>query len=154
MHTAELSAMLEADERGSSRYELHRSVVSTSVVAAVDTVTGDFAVASPDGTTPNVLPAHALRLKKKAGLEFEAFDLDAQWVKAICVRPGLGAWKLSAMDGSSGDDNPVAGTLQIDVAHLKPFGAEGSSPGHFRPRDVLVAIDPYTMTVIVKAVNE
>jgi hypothetical protein len=42
----------------------------------------------------------------------------------------------------------------MGAAHMRAIGGGPGSPGKFRPQDVLIAIDPYTMSVVATAVNE
>lgn len=152
--TVEVSVTIDSDQRGMARHELQRSISPHSIYVAVDSVRGDFVAVSPDGTVLNVPPATGIGMKDKEGLEFDAFEMESHWIQAICVRPGHGAWWLSLMDDSASDENPVGGKVQIGASRMKALGHAEPSPGKFRPRDVLVAIDPYKLTVVARTVGE
>jgi hypothetical protein len=152
--TTDVFLTVESDQQGAARFDLQPTIGARSIYAAVDAVRGDYVISSPQPEAVNVSPAHMMRMKGKAGLEFEGFDLDSQWIEAICVRPGNGSWRVSMMDGSSVDESAVHGTVQVGAGRMKAIGNGPTSPVRFRPRDVLIAIDPYTMTVVATAVDE
>lgn len=152
--TLQVSVTIESDQGGTARHELQRSISPRSIYVAVDSVRGDFVAASPDGTAPKVRPAQDIGMRGKEGLEFSAFETESHWIEAICVRPGHGAWQLSLMDDSASDESPVRGKVQLGAARMKALGDADASPGRFRPHDVLIAIDPYKLTVVSTTVNE
>ncbi len=156
-HTANVSVASQSDASGVARLDLQRAISSSSIYAAVDFVTGQYAIASPQGQPPKAVPIGAFRMNDTVADEvkrYETFDFDRQWVQAICVRPGEGAWRVSLMDDSSGDSSPLRGTMQMAAPQMQAIAGEASSPVKFRPHDILIAIDPYEMDVIALAVSE
>jgi hypothetical protein len=144
-----IDALLTDDDKdGVVEWKLGRPVPAQSMWAAVDVETGEFAVATP-GDYPLrriAVPANALGGSRREGVD----ALVAQWrslVEILLVRPGEGAWVLTAGADAEGDedDDRDNGRLATPLEDLKPLGTSPPPPKKIAPKDVLVVMDPDTM---------
>ena len=118
-----------------------------SLWAVVDFTTGAHAVAAPPGFDPHPmeLPAHGWR----GGLEH--FDLRRDYLEVLVVRPGAGAWMLSAAEGGSNDDDrALNAVLRTRLTRMQRLhGDAAPRPPVVVPRDLLLIVDPHTLDFFV-----
>lgn len=63
------------------------------------------------------------------------------------VRPREGAWLLFVADGGTRDeDRNPNGLLTLSTGTMRPVGTSGAAPAAPAPGDVLIAIDPQTLS--------
>lgn len=136
------------DALGEARLELPAGEVGPlSVWTVVDPATGDFSLGTPAGSTAREVPFPADGLARtEAGLWW-ALRTRYERLEVLYVRPGEGAWWLTAIDGGSGDDDRREdSSLRASLEEARPlWGAEAPSPG-FRPGDVVVAVSLDSLT--------
>jgi hypothetical protein len=156
--TRNVYEVLQSDASGNARLDVSPRVIPPrSIYTAVDSLTGGFAVVSAQGAPLATPSAPSLTLNDSLADEvtaFDTFDLNRQWIEVICVRPGVGAWRMSVNDGSSADALPTPGAVQLEASGMHLLAGTQSSPVQFLPSDVLIVIAPYDMEVIATAVTE
>lgn len=142
MRTHALPAAI-ADARGDAAIPYGAAVPANSLWVAVDAVTGLTAGAAPGAslvrqfTPPAAGPADRLAFARTA-------------LELLVVRPGAGAWAISAHEGGRGDgDRAVDGKLTLVAAELEPVAGKERLGGGFRPGDVVVALDPHEIDYAV-----
>lgn len=145
----------DEDKDGAVRFELDRPVPFQSIWVAVDLTTGAAGVAVPEG--------HPLRRIELPGRTAGHGSGKPDWVEddrgvveILLVRPGEGAWGATVGDGGEADDDGAYdGRLMASLARLRRMeGTASEAPERFRPRDVLVIIDPNRMEVGVRQLLE
>ncbi len=112
-----------------------------SVWFAIDVVTGNMGSVAPTGFTPVRFDFPPNGLKRATDGKIVRMDLFTQNLEVIVVRPGEGAWTLSASDGGTGDADAVNdGHVQIALSTVaKSWGAD--APTHFLGKDITVLVD-------------
>jgi hypothetical protein len=146
--------VLRADERGTVRFGLKKPIAGRATVAVVDGTSGRYAIESPGEAPLRIrhFPPDAL---KKHNAEYAFADLDLTWVEAVCVRPGRGAWQLFVLDGGGLDaDRLPDGRTAVAAANMKKLSGKEESPMAFHKNDVLIIVDPRTMSVMATEVAE
>lgn len=153
--TVEMTQVHSSDAAGVVRISLEKPFGPRTIVAAIDYETGAYAVVAPPDAPLRltVLPRSLLSRKNDDELEQLAVGMD--WVEAICVRPRRGVWRATVLDGGARDRDKVAdGGLLFDATQMRRVHGDGDSPGRFRPRDVLVVIDPRRLEVLATEVHQ
>jgi len=141
--------IVTADATGTARYELGRPVPGQSVWVIVDLATGGAATAAPEGFS---FVQTDFRGRGAAALASDRDGIadDRSLLDLLVVRPGQGAWSATVGDGGPLDEGPPAdGKVEISLAGFKPLGASPAPPARFSGRDVVVAIDPLFLSVIL-----
>ena len=134
------------DADGVVRLELKDPVPARSIWTAVDLATGAFTVATPD-TMPRrevALPGNSYRRNPKGAVE--ALQGSRGFLEILLVRPGRGAWALSVGDGGASDaDRKEDGSIEADLAAMRPIEATEAAPAQLENGDVIVVVDPRLM---------
>lgn len=135
---------------GTVQYESPAAVLDRSFWAAVDINTGAVAVGVPPGAqlrSANVRP-QSFRTNAATGA-IDAFISSHEAVEILCVRPGVGAWALSNGDGGENDrDGIVNGSTMTYAGAMKPLGDSPPAPASLAPHDIIIAVDPESMTFV------
>lgn len=131
MRLVSYSELLADDDRdGVVHYALANDVALSSIWAAVDVRTGEYAVAGPPGSRP--LPFQRRGAGRGEAVEAVPGTLDVgrSAIDAMVVRPGAGAWWAAARDGSVADrDGQPNGRLRLDLDAFRPGrGGTGRAP--------------------------
>lgn len=143
-----------ADEDGATRFELKKPLSDWAIVAVVDGTSGRYAIESP-APVPLRLRVFPSGFLKKKDADYMFADLDLTWVEAICVRPGRGAWQMFVVDGAGFDADGLSdGRTVVDAQQMKRLAGEDESPLRFHRRDVVIVIDPRSMSVMATEVPE
>jgi hypothetical protein len=143
-----------ADEEGTTRFELKKPLSDWAIVAVVDGTSGRYAIESPAPAPLRLRELPPGFLKKSAG-DYMFADLDLTWVEAICVRPGRGAWQTFVTDGAGFDADGLSdGRTVVDAKQMRRLAGEDQSALRFNPRDVVIVIDPRSMSVMATEVPE
>jgi len=131
-----------ADRSGAATVQFDQ-VARRSVWFAVDTRSGEYAVASPPGfpilatlTPPQVL-------LDKAGVERLAITRD--FADIAVVRPGTGVWIDSVSKGGPKDSNKGGGPLHATAGAFHAVDNKTPGPGHLTPADLVIVVDPHTL---------
>lgn len=136
MRTHALPAVT-ADARGEATVPYGAAVPVKSLWVAVDTLTGMSAAVAPAEQ-----PVREFAAPGGEGGERIAFHRTA--LELLVVRPGAGAWSVSANEGGRGDgDRRLDGRLTMVPAELEPVLGRNHLDGGLRPGDVVIALDPH-----------
>jgi hypothetical protein len=145
--------LIDQDQDGNVTASLETPIAPMSVWVAVDVATGLHAVATPDQAafplrafTP---PAGRLVTDARVFGGLRLLDERSE-LEMMTVRPGVGAWRLGAVEGGSADgDETPDGLLDVSFAGFEALGeATPKWPG-FGPKDLLIGIDPRYLEVFV-----
>ncbi|MCP4660398.1 MAG: hypothetical protein GY856_33775, partial [bacterium] len=98
------------------------------------------------------LPAGSLVLD---GAELTGVKLSQRrYVEALLLEPGLGAWGLTAGDGSARDDDgEVNGVILVRFEQMEQLHDSCSAPRHLSTDGILVIIDALTLEPAVGLVD-
>jgi hypothetical protein len=133
---------------GTVQYE-SPSAVDRSFWAVVDINTGAVAVGVPPGAELRATSVRPQSFRTNAGGVIEAFVSARESVEILCVRPNVGAWALSNGDGGENDrDGVVNGSTMTYAGAMKPLGGSPAAPATLLPDDIIIAVDPESMTFV------
>jgi hypothetical protein len=105
----------DEDGDGKVRLDIGKPVPAQSVWVAVDLTSGAYAVAVPEGSRAAELPMPGRNPGRGGAGKPEWVEVNRRFLEIAVVRPGQGAWALTAGDGGRADD-------------------DGASDGSTRPR--------------------
>ena len=129
-----------ADTRGHATVPYGAEIPAKSLWIAVDVQTGMTGAGAPGG-----FPLRQFEIAPGA-LASDRVVLPRTTLEMLVVRPGAGAWSLSAYEGGRGDgDRGVDGRLSVMAAELEPAVGKERLSGGLRPGDVVIALDPDQM---------
>jgi hypothetical protein len=128
----------QAESGGTATFSIDRGITPLSVWIAVDAATGQAAVSTPAGSPYRARPSAA----KSANARASSIAIDGPAVDLVLVRPGTGAWRISAGDGAALDaDRLQDQTLTLAAADLEPLDGSAAAPSELAARDLLIGID-------------
>lgn len=118
-----------------------------SIWLIVDLSSGAYLVTAPPGGRPRQMPSSLLVATDLRGVAFRHPAIDA-----MIVRPPLGAWSASAVDGRSSDiDGRNDGRTVFGLGTLTPIGDTPHGPDVLVPGDLVFAIyQPWMEYAIVQ----
>jgi hypothetical protein len=150
--------VVTADATGTARYDLGMAVPQPSVWAVVDLATGSVATGTPGGGVP-IESGFRGRGPGVLASGLAGIADDRTLLDVLVVRPGRGVWYALVGDGGTADEGePNDGKVEISLTHLHSVGVGAavsvSSPAAFAGRDVVVAIDPLVLSIIVRTLPE
>lgn len=149
--TRQRHAVVATDDDADGRVELaafEAGAPRQGIWAVVDLATGALALAAPEGyplrevafPVRAILPGLDGRLDRLRDLRGSA--------ELLLVRPGVGAWTLTAHDGGPGDGDGLQDeALTLALADLVPLDASPAPPEELAPNDVVVVIDPHRLEI-------
>jgi len=121
------------------------------LIVAVDATTGEYGTYHGSAGPPREFDL--LGNNWRSGLE--NFDLNADFLEILLVRPEGGAWTMRAAEGGHRDgDRAMNGRFRLVVNDMQPLTEGLQKPGGVRPRDVLVLIDPQTLDLAIRPAKE
>jgi hypothetical protein len=133
---------------GTIRYQ-SPSAVDRSFWAVVDLKSGAVAVGVPPGAELRPASLRPQSLRANAAGLIDAFVSSRESVEILCVRPDVGAWALSNGDGGENDrDGVVNGSTTTYAGAMKPLGGSPAAPATLLPHDIIIAVDPESMTFV------
>lgn len=146
----------DADGDGRIAFAPSDGVAWRSLWVAVDLDTGAYSIA-----TPERYPARPMAAPQEVVRRGNFGQMNRWWheravLNLLVVRPGEGAWMLSASKGSNVDDDkqnhrPGFGTV---LDSFSPVTGSTPAPKHFRRGDVIVALDPINLEYYVLALTQ
>ena len=128
------SFVLVADGQGAARLERPDGVLRDSIWIVADLANGGLTITAPSSFKIKESKIPTAALKHRANGVASRLDLDADDIELFYIRPGVGAWRLSA-----------GGKLPLD--QMKPVDDSPAPPTDFAAKDLIVAVDPFDLTV-------
>lgn len=130
------------DGDGAVTFDVGRDVPPFSVWAVADVTTGDTDIVPGPGTDPRPAAFASDLVGSKRDGTFAFADRRA-YLELLVVRPGTGAWAISAGDGGAGDDDKTPdGVIVPALAQSHPVTSISTRPAALSAGDVILAIDP------------
>lgn len=138
----------DARHDGTVTLDLKQDVPPTSVWAVVDLRNAHYATVSGPGVR---LRETALDnpLRKGFSLAVDRFAFDHGYLELLYVHPGLGAWTMSGIGGTTANRDEPKGSTVVSLTDAKPVGSNISKPAAFVPGGILVAVDFTRLDVAV-----
>jgi len=137
------------------RFTFDTDLAAASLYAAVDTRTGAYAIGTPSGFPLRLRGISPLAFHRNGSGEVLDLTVSLHWVEALCVRPGVGSWNVSTLEGApnDGDETPNG---HLVIAPAKMHGYTPSAPGlqRFTPHDVIIILDPDTLSAYATEVPQ
>ena len=145
--TRHAAVVRDSDGDGMVVYETS-PVSRYALLFIADAATGEYAIFRGEGVDAIELDLHGNQWR--AGLE--DFDLHADVLEILLVRPGEGAWTASAMEGGAEDgDRKRDGRFRLKVKEIDPLAKGGPKlHGNVRRGDLLVVIDARTLAYAIR----
>lgn len=148
------TAVIVRDDDGDGvvRYEPPPGLSSRGIWAAVDFATGASQLGSRPGYRLRTLaePIEKSLQKEDGSARRERFERDIASAELLVVRPGEGAWTLSAVEGGENDDDHFGnGNLVVPVERLTSLSPGGTPPSRLQAGDVVLLIDSDNMRVSI-----
>ncbi|HKI00412.1 MAG TPA: hypothetical protein VKK31_00385 [Thermoanaerobaculia bacterium] len=149
-----LTVLADDDGDGTVVYPLEGGVPLRSLWAAADLASGDF-----DAAAPEKLGLRRANWRGR-GLERRRDGRDAvedgrPLLELLAVRPKVGAWALRVGDGDGTDgDGAIDGRLSGVLDQLQPLAGSPPPPATFERGDLVLAIDPAAMEIVLVKVAE
>jgi hypothetical protein len=143
-----------ADGAGSSKFALDSAPSGLSVWAVVDLSTGAFDMVAPPGGRLREISFPKSGLASSAGGKVAYFADDRPLIEVLVARPKVGAWGITAGDGTADDaDGATDGHTRISFASMKPLKLGRPAVAGVQPGDAVIVVDPYTMEVYAGTVE-
>ena len=131
---------------GQVTFTVDGGVPQNSIWVVVDLSSGEYAVATPEGTDLRLDTVPAGWLARGAQSAADAVQADRDFLELLVARPGVGAWAESVGRGGASDIGAGASAFtRASVAAMRPIGSTGPAPAKVLPGDVVVVIDPNAM---------
>lgn len=145
----------DTDGDGVVRLDLGREVPLQLVWVAVDLTDGRVAVAAPEGFPLRVTSSPLRGIGRGQEEAPDYLELDRTSLEAFVVRPGVGAWGVTAGDGGEGDDGPPRDRrVRADLTQLDGIQGNAVPLERFQPNDVVILVDPDRLEVVVTELAE
>lgn len=141
----------DADGDGVVLYEMPK-ISRFALLFVADAATGEYAVFRGEGVDAVEHDLHGNNWR--AGLDH--FDIPADFLEILLVRPGDGAWTASVAEGDRKDgDGARNGKFRLKVKDMDPIGAAATKPqGNVRRGDLLVIIDPRSFACAIRPAKD
>ena len=146
---------LLADENGDGTitYRPAREIPDRSVWLGVDLIDGRYAIgASPEFVFGNSSLVSSLR--KDAEGELAILEKEIPRLTVLLVRPKSGAWLFEAREGGAADHDGPNGRLQLFFSDAIAIEGKDNAPKHLKNGDVVLAVDPYQLSVFAAEVGK
>ncbi len=139
----------KAGADGSARIDLPTPVTPSSLWAAVDVASGEFAVAAPAGYRI-ARPGKPGGLGVGQGANPDEIVDERPYLAGLVVRPGEGAWSFSGGDGGPRDeDGQSNGRVRFALDKLDPLPGSPAAPAKAKGTDLWIVVDLLKMEVSV-----
>jgi hypothetical protein len=144
----------DQDNDGTVELMMPDGISWQSIWAAVDTVSGAVAIATPTGASraPMAINDDAFA-REGAGAAGMALPR-CRTAEVLLVEPGLGAWSLATGAGTRNDaDGAHDGVIHLGFPQMQPLFASGAAPDIVSHGAVIVVIDATMLQVAVGRVG-
>jgi len=143
------------DADGAVQYVPVSGISSRSVCIAVDTATGAYKAQAAADFPMTVSEISDDAFKKDVEGEIATLAADLPRLSLLLVRPGAGAWVLTAFDGESTDaDAHGDGRIQLAFDGAATLSGKDKAPKHLKKGDTVVAIDPGHLDVFATTIQK
>lgn len=132
------------DKDGVVRYVPDHDVAFRSLWIVVDVASGESTMVTPAGYTPVEMYQRGAGRGKAVQSILNTLDIGREVVEILIVRPGEGAWFVTARDrGFADQDGQANGRIRLDPKKLRsPQGTYGDPPHALKNGDLVVVVDP------------
>jgi hypothetical protein len=145
------AAVTLADTTGNASYS-PPDTGPRSVWIAVDLTSGRYATGVPDGSVGTIKHLDTSSLVVSPRLQWR--PIRAVTAEILVIRPGVGAWTLTASDGGRDDaDGHFDGQISAAPAQFKSISITGAPPLAFLSSDLVVAIHPFELEMFIAGVR-
>jgi len=148
--------LTDTEGRGTVVLEPQAPLDQSSLWAVIDLASGAIAVAASGGglLVEDPVPSDLLSWEQDGTVG--AFGTRLRAADLIVVRPGIGAWFISARDGGADDlDGEANGVLMLDPDDLEPVDPGSTETlGNLAPGDVVLALSPQTLHFYQQLLSE
>lgn len=141
-----------ADAGGSASLRLDAPAPHRSVWVAVDVTSGAFVVGTPESFLLEEEALTGAHLSFDGSGNATGLRLEHAFAEVLLVRPGVGAWSLEAVDGAASDtDGEANRAVRLSLAALSSSAAT-PPPAALQAGDVVVVLDPNTLTYLAATI--
>lgn len=150
------AVMARDDDRdGHVRLLSGRKTPRRSIFVIVDVVTGRHVLIGGQDYRKRVITAPKHLLKEESDGISGFIGREVLRSHLLVVRPGVGAWRVAAGDGSPGDgDKASDGKVTLSVEETTSVAGKEKGPKRLRKNDVVAVIDPAQMEVFVLEIGQ
>ena len=140
--------LADADYDGVITIELQVRPAYRSVWGIVDLGSGESVIATPEGFESLPLdPRDRMNQARGVLSSLDAVEIERNELEILLVRPGVGAWRLTAFDGGTTDADQVPNRMiRAALGAMTPLESSGPPPARIAAGDVAIAIDPEELT--------
>ena len=132
----------DEDRDGVISYATKAAVPVKSVWVIVDAATGRHSIASPAGSRNRVTGERLSWIGRDADGQSTRLLHDRSWLELLVVRPGRGAWELTAMRGGYADVERRPDEFLTPLHLFRPVLPGGAKLERLVAGDIVIAIDP------------
>lgn len=148
-----LEVLTDEDGDGVVRYPVEGGVPLRSLFAAVDLASGDFETVSPEILGFRRVPWRG-RGPARRGDGKDSVEDRRRILELLVVRPSVGVWTARLKDGDGSDgDGVIDGRVEGLLESLSPLGSGHEAPSVFQRGDVVLALDPTVLEIILVKVS-
>jgi hypothetical protein len=146
--------LTDTDRDGTITYVPEQGIPPRSVWAAVDLATGLFATGTPERFPRQPQPLLEGNFTGAPG-QLQKVTCRTAFSEFLLVRPGTGAWTLTAADGGPGDeDRRPNNSILHGLDLVTPVGTTGPPPKQFQREDTVVVIDAYELQLLAAQLSK
>ncbi|MGB5160824.1 MAG: hypothetical protein WBP10_14135 [Thermoanaerobaculia bacterium] len=134
---------------GSAELNLDRAVPQKSIWTVVDAMTGEFALAAPEG-----FPLREKTFDVSKGLAvgpdglLNRLTAKSKRLFVVLVRPEVSAWRVIVTDGGpADDDSDDNGAVRVRLDEAEDLSGRGLVLSEVAVNDVIIGINPRRMAV-------
>lgn len=150
-----IARAVTADATGHARYVPDVPLPLRTICVAVDVESGRMTFGGPPDYEVDVRPFPTGKLKRESDGESGLVDALIPRAGLLIVRPGIGAWHLSASEGAGGDaDEQQDGKLSIDFSAARPVYGDTPAPARLKKRDVVVLVDSARLELFTTEIDQ
>jgi len=137
------------------RFDLGRDIEPKSFWVAFDIASGAYGAES--STTQKLLEAELPdeAFKQDPDKKRKKIEARLDYVYAVVIRPGNGAWELTAGDGGeTDDDRALDGRIHLAAGRMKGVAKTAAALDDFQGGDIIAVFAPHRMAYLVTEVKK